>query len=200
MSDSLAILQTTLIIAVFTIFVFGGAITEVAVACDVIETKEDKRKKRKKTKEALLPPKPGSFAAFNQEYLMPMLTFQKVAPEESATRFADVIERFAGDDFTKSDEPADSLWQKAKAVQAAVRLNAKEIKNSLSSEQLEGALKDSGLGIQEANFEDRLDDLRAKLPSYSHTQLKKLLEEAGGDIDKAARAVPRVGGGALEML
>ena len=29
MSDSLAVLQTTLIIAVFTIFVFGGLITEV---------------------------------------------------------------------------------------------------------------------------------------------------------------------------
>ena len=67
-------------------------------------------------------------------------------------------------------------------------------------EQLETALKDSGLGIKEANFEDRLDDLRAKLPSYSHTQLKKLLEDAGGDVEKAVRSAPRTGGGALEML
>ena len=198
MSDSLAILQTTLLIATFTIFVFGGAITEVAVACDVLEKK--KKKKKDKKVELPPPPKPGSFAAFNQEYLMPMLTFQKVAPVESTTRFADAIERFAGDDFARSVEPENSLWDKAKAVPMAVRMNAKEIKMSLSSEQLETALKDSGLGIKEANFEDRLDDLRAKLPSYSHTQLKKLLEDAGGDVEKAVRSAPRTGGGALEML
>ena len=39
MSDSLAILQTTLIIATFTIFVFGGAITELAVAGGVLNKK-----------------------------------------------------------------------------------------------------------------------------------------------------------------
>lgn len=39
MSDSLAILQTTLIIATFTIFVFGGAITELCVAGGVLNPK-----------------------------------------------------------------------------------------------------------------------------------------------------------------
>jgi len=38
-SDSLAILQTTLVIATFTIFVFGGAITEIAIALEVLEKK-----------------------------------------------------------------------------------------------------------------------------------------------------------------
>lgn len=37
MNDSTAILQTTMIIALFTIFVFGGAITYVAEKCDVID-------------------------------------------------------------------------------------------------------------------------------------------------------------------
>jgi len=37
LSDSLAILQTTLIIAAFTIFVFGGAITDLAVYLKVID-------------------------------------------------------------------------------------------------------------------------------------------------------------------
>jgi len=201
MSDSLAILQTTLLIAAFTIFVFGGAITEVAVACDVLEPK---KKRKKKVVAAPPPPKAGSFDAFNQAYLMPLLTFQKVAPVESGTRFADAIEKFAGDDFARSMEPENSLWDKAKAVQvaAAMRMNpnAKEIKDSLSSEQLETALKESGMGIKEANLEDRLDDLRAKLPSFSHTQLKKLLDEAGGNVEKAIRSAPRTGGGELEML
>jgi len=37
LSDSLAILQTTLIIASFTIFVFGGAITDLAICLKVID-------------------------------------------------------------------------------------------------------------------------------------------------------------------
>jgi len=45
MTDSLAILQTTMIIAVFTIVVFGGAITDVAVKCDVLEPKGSKERK-----------------------------------------------------------------------------------------------------------------------------------------------------------
>ena len=43
MSDSLAILQTTLVIAAFTIFVFGGAITEVARSLGVVEPKRYKK-------------------------------------------------------------------------------------------------------------------------------------------------------------
>ena len=37
MTDSLAILQTTLIIAAFTIFVFGGAITDLAICLKVLD-------------------------------------------------------------------------------------------------------------------------------------------------------------------
>ena len=37
MTDSLAILQTTLIIASFTIFVFGGAITDLAICLKVLD-------------------------------------------------------------------------------------------------------------------------------------------------------------------
>merc|ERR1711871_1484264 len=37
MTDSLAILQTTLVIAAFTIFVFGGAITDLAICLNVLD-------------------------------------------------------------------------------------------------------------------------------------------------------------------
>jgi sodium/hydrogen exchanger 8 len=43
-NDSTAILQTTMIIALFTIFVFGGSITDVAIKCDVLEPKDKKKK------------------------------------------------------------------------------------------------------------------------------------------------------------
>lgn len=45
MNDSTAILQTTMVIALFTIFVFGGSITDVAVKCDVLEPKGKKKDK-----------------------------------------------------------------------------------------------------------------------------------------------------------
>jgi sodium/hydrogen exchanger 8 len=41
MKDSEAILQTTMLIAVFTIFVFGGSITAIAVKADVMEKADD---------------------------------------------------------------------------------------------------------------------------------------------------------------
>uniref|UniRef100_A0A7S4IL43 Cation/H+ exchanger transmembrane domain-containing protein n=1 Tax=Prymnesium polylepis TaxID=72548 RepID=A0A7S4IL43_9EUKA len=41
MDDSTAMLQVTMLIALFTIFVFGGAISHVAVSLDVLEAKED---------------------------------------------------------------------------------------------------------------------------------------------------------------
>jgi len=193
MNDSLAIMQTTMLIAVFTIFVFGGAITEVAVAGGVLE------KKKKKA-----PPKPAGppsgFAAFSNKYIRPVLTFDNYAPVETGTRFEEAVEKFAGNAFNQEVEP--SAWAKARAVQmtSMVKMNAKEIKMSLSADQLETALKGSGYDMREASFEDMLDDLRMKLPVYSGTQLKKLLEEAGGDVELAYMNAPKPGGGALEML
>ena len=49
-TDSLAIMQTTLIIAAFTIFVFGGAITDLAIALDVLEKKGSKDGKKEEEK------------------------------------------------------------------------------------------------------------------------------------------------------
>lgn len=222
MTDSLAIMQTTLLIAgapqhllnprfalvpprasaseltttllapgaAFTIFVFGGAITEVAVTCKVLE-----KKKKAPVKEE--PGPPSSWTIFSNKYIRPVLTFDTVAPVESGTRFAEAVEHFAGNPDFRQESNA---WAKAKAVQTAVRMNAKEIKMSLSADQLESALKGSGMDVREATLEDQLDELRAKLPAFSATQLKKLLEEAGGDVELAARKAPRPGTGTLEML
>ena len=93
MSDSLAVLQTTLIIAVFTIFVFGGLITEVAVAFDVLTPKHLKNKPAPiDTKE------PTGFAAFSNKYIRPLLTFDGPDFEpkrETGVRFEAAVEGFA---------------------------------------------------------------------------------------------------------
>jgi len=68
-TDSLAILQTTLMIAVFTIFVFGGAITNLAVCLGVLAPKGVKAADT----DSDTKPKEG-FAAYHAETLVPMFT------------------------------------------------------------------------------------------------------------------------------
>ena len=46
MSDSLALLQTTLLVATFSIFFLGGSITDVAVRCDVLRPATESREHR----------------------------------------------------------------------------------------------------------------------------------------------------------
>jgi len=51
LTDSLAIVQTTILIAAFTIFVFGGAITDVAVYFGVLQEKDKAAMMKQKTAE-----------------------------------------------------------------------------------------------------------------------------------------------------
>lgn len=110
-------------------------------------------------------------------------------------------------------------------VQQAMSMNAKEIKESLGSDALENALKDSGLNLKESNVEDKVDEvrplrarihpapaarrrsgdtrlrppasvqMRMQLPMYSAGQLRKILEENEGDLEKAVRVAEEVEAG-----
>jgi len=93
MTDGLAIMQTTLIIASFTIFVFGGAITEVAVACNVLEDKKAKKAMSQKQHHP-----DTAWHRFSTKYLMPILTFPaeiEDGNEENETRFGAAVSHFA---------------------------------------------------------------------------------------------------------
>jgi len=74
MSDSLAILQTTLVIAAFTIFVFGGSITAVAVKLGVLSNPEFnaqlKLKEKRASKEVSISDK------VHKNCLLPCLTYE----------------------------------------------------------------------------------------------------------------------------
>lgn len=74
-TDGLAILQTTLIIAGFTIFVFGGAITEVAVACDVLNPKGWVEPKDEEDK--------SPWGQYNKEVVLPWLTLTECVPRRA---------------------------------------------------------------------------------------------------------------------
>jgi len=194
MTDSLAVLQTTLIIAAFTIFVFGGLITEVAVAFDVLTPKHLKGKPIPVDPEK----KPAGFVAFSNTYIRPVLTFDSKYVKETGVRFQAAVESFAAN---KPDPPPAQGNTTFKDVIAKAVLRSKEIKGSLSEPALEMALKGSGLAVRESLLEDTIDEMRTQLPMYSTDQLRKILEENDGNMEKAVRAArPGKSGGAMEML
>lgn len=83
-NDSLAILQATMLIAVFTIFVFGGAITSVAIAYDVLEKKgraEPVELRKSTTGDS------WTFSDVGHNFLLGMLTHEKTYARESRVRF-----------------------------------------------------------------------------------------------------------------
>jgi len=179
MTDSLAMLQVTLIIAAFTIFVFGGAITEVAIAYDVLE----KKGKKKVTPPTTGSAEPSAWERFNDGVLLPFLTFpEETKKVESAPRF----------EYSMVHEPVQgeqgSAWSKARAVAAAMHISkgptTREVKGALNPEELEVALK-GVVPVNELTLEDKLDELRKGLPSFSSFTLKKLLNENDNNVELA---------------
>ena len=82
----------------------------------------------------------------------------------------------------------------------AMSMTTAEIKKSLKAAEYERAVR----GIctpAEAIVEDKMDELRVALPSASTMALRKLLQEADGDVEKViAREKAATGGGLREML
>jgi len=74
MSDSLAILQTTLVIATFTIFVFGGAITDVALSLGVLSN--DEWLAELKAKDDIAAKEDSQAKAIHTSMLLPCLTYE----------------------------------------------------------------------------------------------------------------------------
>jgi len=186
-SDSLAIMQITLLIALFTIFVFGGAITEVAVAYKVLEDK------KKKKEPAPVSTEETAWTRFNKETLLPFLTFAEVnddEPLEDEARFGAAI---AVPRITEVEAETNASWAKAKAVLAMTTmqqgLSSKEIKAKLTGEEFEMAVRglEGVASVKELSMEDKVDDVRHSLPALGAVAVKKLLEESDGDVAMAIR-------------
>ena len=167
-------------ITAFTIFVFGGAITDVAIAYDVLESKKKKKPAAKK-----VVPNDNAWERLNTNCLLPWLTFpEEVHPDESGARFGAAM---APPEHSSADNTAIG-WASAKNVLAAVHLkkglSTKEVKYTLNHEELEMVLQGVGTA-SELSTEDKIDELRIALPSVSTSALKKLLSAAGNDVHEA---------------
>ena len=168
MSDSLAILQTTLLIAAFTIFVFGGAITEVAVAGGVLTPKGEV--------DDTPMPTGGVFAFKDCLTLAPDTHHAKM---ESSARFEAAVLHAAA----PAQETPRPMVVPSPAPAGPGPTSA-EIKAKLA------ANPDSGMGHLAgllSDTEDKMDELRDVFRGYSTDQLKKMLDEAGGDVQLAIK-------------
>jgi sodium/hydrogen exchanger 8 len=159
MSDSLAVLQTTLVIATFTIFVFGGLITELAVAGGVLEPKGHKAPAEKVEKTGCAADM-RSWLTFNDHIQ------HELERQETGSRFEAAIEH----------QPSYSKVAVAPAA-AGPGLSTAQIKAKLS--EMEGTV-----GISDST-EDKIDELRAVFAGKPTSSIKKLLDAAGGDVQQA---------------
>ena len=128
--------------------------------------------------------KPTGFVAFSNKYIRPVLTFDAKHVQETGVRYAAAVESFAT--HAAESEPEKGATRLKDIVGLAVT-RSKEIKQKLSEPALEMALKGTGMAIRESMVEDTLDEMRAQLPMCSTGQLRKHLEENGGDMEKAPR-------------
>ena len=160
----------TLIIASFTIFVFGGAITEVAIACDVlkkgeVDVDDDKIEVgscRMWLLECLVVPD-GIKAARQVERAGDALRRGRRA----------TVRRLAAGIQMSSIKP-ELLWGPAGGPGLDVRDQEERGQRDGEGGHLEGAL-----------LEDKLDEMREVFPGKPSGALKKALDESDGDVQQA---------------
>jgi len=159
MTDSLAILQTTMIIAVGTIFFFGGSITMVCRKMDVLEKRHDKEMSGADAKLKGLKQQKSKLVDNTHNYLLEFLTWEKTYVVESKPRYSVVMD--------------------GEASEVEISASAAPVAEPPSEEPLVSNVP-KVLGL-----DDQLDMMRESMPSASSTELKRMLSQANGDVYKA---------------
>merc|ERR1740121_1866282 len=168
-------LQVTMVIAVFTIFVFGGSITSVAKKLEVLETEDDRKH------EAHSSTGGDGLHHHAHNYLLEFLTEDKVYKEEFGLRHTE-----AG-----AEEPEDSAvngWAKLMEEDNLAylkELSTEEYKRHLSEDGLEMAIQGAGVSCNEMKLNDKIDELRHVIPGLPTDQYKKMLEDSGMNVKSA---------------
>lgn len=177
MNDSLAILQTTLLIATFTIFVFGGAITEIAIALDVLAPKGHVEPVVAPSKDDLAAGLRGwlTFDDHHQTELeMDEMSHMRAGASESTSY--DHHEGLGGGTVVPAAPP-----EPPPPEPAGPNLTTAQIKAKLASMEASSGVELSATTA----LEDKLDELRAVFPGKSSAAIKKLLDSAAGDVQQA---------------
>jgi len=183
--DSLAILQTTLMIALFTIFVMGGLITDIAKATGILDVKGEKPAKKPAHQ---IPPE-GYLGRLDRVHIRPFFTHH-------SADYAEMVEdemhdydeglRVAAVQIQRSwrrNSPASKRVRVAVAGMGQPSKSTDDIKRELAG-KYDDVMKGTNSWAQ-ASMEDKVDELRLKVPGVSSAELRKILQGCGGDMEKA---------------
>jgi sodium/hydrogen exchanger 8 len=183
-NDSTAILQVTMLIATFTIFVFGGSITSVCRYYEVLEPKGSKQSEE-----------PSDEKEVNQahNWLLELLTFEKQYVVEDTPRYAASL-----DNLPEQQEEA-LLSNMDKPMPSNPRLmSTSDFKSHIKTAGLEMSV--TGVSFKEVSQADKMDQLRVALPGLSSDQIKKLLDASGGNVQTAISKAKSIGSSIKDMV
>ncbi|EOD36562.1 transmembrane Na+/H+ exchanger [Emiliania huxleyi CCMP1516] len=193
-TDSLAMMQATMLIACFTIFVFGGAITTICIYFDVLEPKKGAESTaRSKMLSAMHQQKTSTQLMVDDghNWLLKMLTNEQAYEKSDELRFDDDEEK--GDEEVVVAEVEAELGKNAFTELKSEIMKPRNFeKGATASEMaanpdtLHAALGSPAL-VRTATKDAKIDVLRTRLPNLSTKDLEKLLEGAGGDVDLAVK-------------
>jgi NhaP-type Na+/H+ or K+/H+ antiporter len=174
-SDSQAILQTTLVIATFTIFVFGGAITSLCMYCEVLEdgTAHIHGDLDGHVQTAEYPELPW-MVKVHHACMMPWLTAKKVAHavQEKTSEMVEFASPMPS--YQKMEEPETELAAEPAPEPKVAAPEPVTPTSAIKAAQGEGM-----------SLDDKLDELRAAFPGQSTAFLQKLLQEVNNDLGEA---------------
>lgn len=172
-ADSLAIMQTTLVIALITIFLMGGSITDIAKSTGILEPKKDKDAKKQMPPSEYLKPT-TFFDIIDKNYLRPLLTSapKGFTVEDIMARYDTPSCRTAAITIQKSwrgNTPTvqgyrDRIKQLRILKDASkASVSTDEFKASMTTDQIDSLLKGNNVTSGHISMEDKVDDVRAKV-------------------------------------
>lgn len=185
--QGLAILQSTMIIAVFTIFVFGGSITGVARKMGVLKSAAEKVEDAGREDSPM--PEGGLHA-----FLLTSLTHGHSLPaghsgktgHESGARFGAAMDT----GYSSPENSASKIkGQQSFEMTRGPGKSTHEIKSQVAHSKWMTAIEQvTSLSRAELSTADKVDALRARMPSYSADALTRMLASAGGDLETATKS------------
>ncbi|KAG8462276.1 hypothetical protein KFE25_012096 [Diacronema lutheri] len=173
--DSLAIMQTTLVVALFTIFVMGGTITDIAKATGILEPKGGSAKPKPAARKTI--DEDNIFGRFDKLTLRPFLTNHHKGVDAEVDEGYDEGCRAAAVTIQRS-------WRKKSP---SARLKAAGFTATMQSKGKSTDEIKKQLGAESFSMEDKVDSLRLQVPGASSNDLRKILQQTGGDMAAALK-------------
>ncbi|KAJ1622177.1 Sodium/hydrogen exchanger family-domain-containing protein [Pavlovales sp. CCMP2436] len=173
--DSMVVMQTTLVIALFTIFFMGGTITDLARYTGVLERDNPTIAPKHKT---LV--QDSMFGKIDKLTIRPFLTHHHKGVD------AEVDFDYDSNDCRIAALTIQKSWRK-KSSPASRKKVAPLLASKVKSTDVELGAPAASAAPAQLSTEDKVDQLRMQVPGASSDDLRKILATTGGDMAAALK-------------